>query len=216
VWEAGRGWTVAWGLLLVVQGLLPVAVVYLTRSVVDAMVDATGSGGSWEEVRPAVFLVLAMAGVLLVSEVARAVGAYLRAVQGELVRDHIAAMIHERSLAVDMTFYETPEYHDHLHRAQTEAATRPLAVLENVGTLLQNLLTLVAMLGVLLPYGAWLPGALLVSTLPALYVVARSGAWQYEWRRRNTERERRAWYYDYLLTRAEPAAEVRLLSQRAR
>ena len=31
VWEAGRGWTVAWVALLIVQGILPVALVALTK-----------------------------------------------------------------------------------------------------------------------------------------------------------------------------------------
>jgi ATP-binding cassette subfamily B protein len=31
VWTAARGWTVAWGALLLLPGLLPVASVYVTR-----------------------------------------------------------------------------------------------------------------------------------------------------------------------------------------
>ena len=37
VWTAAGGWTVAWASLLVVQGLLPIAVVYLVRAVVNAV-----------------------------------------------------------------------------------------------------------------------------------------------------------------------------------
>jgi ATP-binding cassette subfamily B protein len=47
VWAAARGWAVAWAILLLVQGLLPVAVVYLTRLLVDGLVAAAGAGGSW-------------------------------------------------------------------------------------------------------------------------------------------------------------------------
>jgi ATP-binding cassette subfamily B protein len=31
VWAAARGWTVTWGVLLLLQGLLPVATVYVTQ-----------------------------------------------------------------------------------------------------------------------------------------------------------------------------------------
>ena len=42
VWQAARYWTMGWAALLVIQGLLPVATVYLTRQVVDGL--AAGGG----------------------------------------------------------------------------------------------------------------------------------------------------------------------------
>jgi ATP-binding cassette subfamily B protein len=62
----------------------------------------------------------------------------------------------------------------------------------------------------LLPFGWWLPAALLLSTLPALFVVLASNLRRHRWRLRNTADERRVWYYDWLLTTGETAAEVRL------
>ena len=47
VWTAAHGWTVAWLILLVIQGLLPVAMVYLTRSLVDSLVAIMDQGASW-------------------------------------------------------------------------------------------------------------------------------------------------------------------------
>src|SRR5205823_8345928 len=70
--------------------------------------------------------------------------------------------------------------------------------------------TLAAMLAVLMPFGFWLPLALLISTLPAFYVVLRYAVRQYDWRLRTTEDERRSWYYDWLLTAGESAAKLRL------
>src|SRR5947209_4559064 len=49
-WVAARWWTVAGAALLVIQGLLPVATVYLTRSVVDNIVAAVKTGGTRENV----------------------------------------------------------------------------------------------------------------------------------------------------------------------
>ena len=43
---AGR-WTIVWIALLVVQGLLPLATVWLTRSLVDGLVAGIRAGGSW-------------------------------------------------------------------------------------------------------------------------------------------------------------------------
>jgi ATP-binding cassette subfamily B protein len=76
--------------------------------------------------------------------------------------------------------------------------------------MLQNSITLVAMAAVLIPFGFWLPVALVVSTLPALYVVLHHRLMLYRWRLQSTADERKAWYYDWLLTAREAASELRL------
>lgn len=210
VFRAAPAWTMAWGAMLVVQGLLPVAIVYLTRALVDAMVAAIDSGAAPGTVRPAIVYVALMAGVLLVREVFRVATTYVRTAQSEYVEDHINDRIHRHSAEADLAFYESPEFYDHLHRARFEARHRPIELLENVGRLLQDGITLVAMALVLLPYGWWLPLALLASTAPALWIVLRHAIRRHAWRRRVTADERRAHYYDWMLTSGHAAAELRL------
>jgi len=211
VWEATGYWTLSWAILLLFQGVLPVAIVYLTRWLVDGLVAAVDAGGSWESVQPTLILVALMAGVLLANELLNSATGWIRTAQSELVKDHISTLIHEKSVAVDLAFYESPEYYDHLHRARAEAQYRPLALLENAGNLVKNSITLLAMAAVLIPLGLWLPIALLLSTFPALVVVLRYSSRQYKWRLSRTADERRSWYYDWLLTNGETAAELRLL-----
>ena len=83
-------------------------------------------------------------------------------------------------------------------------------LLENLGSLLQNSITLAAMAAVLLTYSWWLPLVLIFGTLPALAVVGRATLREARWRHQNTARERRSRYYDLLLTMPENAAELRL------
>ena len=210
VWTAARGWTAALVAVLLLQGVLPVATVYLTRTVVNRLIPALRAGGSWESVQPLLVAAALMGAVLLAGEALRGAAAWLRTAQSELVQDHISGLIQKQSASVDLAFYESPEFYDHLHRARAEAGHRPIALVESLGSLVQNGITLVAMLAVLIPYGPWLPAALLVSTLPALYVVLRYALLQHHWHLRATSDERRAWYYDWLLSAGETAAEVRL------
>lgn len=210
VWTAARGWTSAWIAVLLIQGILPVATVYLTRTVVNLLLPALRAGATWETMRPLMVAAALIVAVLLVSEALRGMTGWLRAAQSDLVQDHISNLIQRKSASVDLAFYESPEFYDHLHRARAEASQRPIALVESLGSLLQNGITLIAMLAVLLRYGPWLPAALLVSTLPALYVVLRYSLLQYHWRQRATADERRTWYYDWLLSAGETAAEIRL------
>lgn len=204
--------TAAWAMLLAVQGVLPVAVVYLTRALVDSLVAAAGSGGAWANLKQPLLYALLMAGVLLLTELLSALIRWVRTALAEQVRDHIASLVHEKAVTADLAFYESPEYFDLLHRIRWDVASRPMALLENVGAIAQNCLTLVAMLAVLLRFGVAIPLALALSTLPAFYVVLRYAVREYEWKQRVTADERRTHYYEWVLTSLENAPEVRLFS----
>ncbi|NOZ51351.1 MAG: ABC transporter ATP-binding protein [Chloroflexi bacterium] len=212
VWAAARHWTIVWAVLLLVQGVLPVATVYLTKAVVDSLVGALGGGPDWAAIQPTLLLVGLMAVVLLLSEILRSLTTWVRTAQSELVQDYINGLIHEKAVSLDLAFYETPEYYDQMHRARVDAMGRPVALLENTGSLVQNGITLVAMAAVLIPYGLWLPALLVVSTLPALYVVVRYTVRFHRWRLRRTMAVRRTRYYDWILTLRAAAAELRLFA----
>ena len=202
VWQVARPWTTAWIVLLIVQGLLPAAIVYLTKLVVDGVVA--------RDVRLVLTRLLLLGALLLLMEVVRNAINWVRTVQAELLQDHITSLIHEKSVSADLAFYELSDYYDHLHRARAEARYRPVALLGNLGALLQNSITLVAMGAILIPLGPWLALALVLSTLPAFYVVLHYALAEYQWRQRTTADDRRAWYYDWIMTTAEAAAEIRL------
>jgi ATP-binding cassette, subfamily B, bacterial len=212
VWEAAHLWTVLWLVLLIVQGLLPVVTVYLTRALVNTLAAALLAEPSWDSFKSVLPFAVAMAVVLLLTELFGYAAGFVRSVQGEMVRDHISGLIHKQSVAADLALYDMPNYYDRLYRAQNDALDRPLTLLENLGSVFQNTLTLIAMIAVLKPYGMAIQIALLASSLPAFYVVLHHRLKFYEWRIRNTESERRTWYYNWLLTDRETAAEMRIFN----
>jgi ATP-binding cassette subfamily B protein len=177
---------------------------------VDGLVATIRAGGAWTALRPAAVAAILMAAALLAAELLRGLTAWVRTAQAELVQDHIQSLIHRQSVAADLAFYDSADFYDHLHRARAEAGYRPLALLESLGSLLQNGITLVAMGALLARFGMWLPAALLVSTLPAFLAVMRTSIEYHAWRHLRTADERRTWYIDWLLTTGASAAEVRL------
>jgi ATP-binding cassette subfamily B protein len=209
IWAAAGRWTVAWAILLVVQGLLPVALVYLTKPLVDGIQAAIGRGTSWESVQPVLLVAIAIGCILILTELIKVAVEWIGAAQSELVQDYLSDLLHAKSTSVDFAFYETPDYYDRMFRARVDASNRPLALLESSGSLVQNGITVVAMAAVLIPYGAWLPPALIVSTLPAFYVVVRTSRRYHDWWKNTTTERRRAQYFGVVLTDAYYAGEVR-------
>jgi len=208
VWTATRNWTLAWLALLLVQGVLPVATVFLTKRLVDGLVAAVKTGGG--DFTPLLVSAGLMAVVLALAQLLSGAIGWVRAMQAELLSEHVNNLIHEKAVAADFASFESPEFYDHLHRARAEAGHRPLALLENVGGLLQNSVTLLAMAALLARFGVWLPVILFVSAVPALGVVLRQNRRRHRWHLQATADERRAWYFDSLLTARESAAEIRL------
>jgi ATP-binding cassette subfamily B protein len=151
-----------------------------------------------------------MGALVLLTEMITCISGLVTTAQAELVRDHFAAIIHSKSAALDLAFFDSPDDHDRLARARDDLSNRPLAVLENSGNLIQNTITLLAMGALLVPYGIWLPVVLLLSTLPAFYVVLRFNSRYHAWWSESTPVRRRAQYYDLLLTSGEVAPELRL------
>ncbi|MFO1421379.1 MAG: ABC transporter ATP-binding protein [Candidatus Competibacteraceae bacterium] len=210
IWRATHGWTLAWAALVIVQGLLPVAVVLLTRTLVDGLVVAVQAPDDGSVLRQTLLWVALIAGLLLLGEALRGIAAWVRAAQAEWLRDHLDDLIHTQAIHLDLSYYETAEYYDQLHRARVDALSRPLALLENLGHLAQNGLTLLAMAGVLWSYAPWLPCVLVGGSVPGLAVAAWFIARFHRWRVCNTGNERRVNYYDWMLTWDRAAAELRL------
>ena len=196
VWKAAKAWTAAWVFLLLIQGLLPVA--------------ALGRGISFANFEPVLVYGLIMGGILVLTEVTQVCAEWIRTAQSELVQDHISALVQDKSVSLDLAFFEMPDFYDHLYRARNEATSRPLALLESSGNVLQNSITLVAIAAILIPYGPWLPAALLLSTFPAFYVVIRSNRLHHKWWKATTATRRRAQYYEHILTDGFFAPEVRM------
>src|ERR1044071_10037307 len=96
VWQVARPWTIAWVLLVIVQGLLPAALVFLTKRFVDALIIALRDA-SWPAMQNAMFVVLLVGGVLLLMEVVRNAINWVRTVQAELLQDHITSLIYAKS-----------------------------------------------------------------------------------------------------------------------
>ncbi|MGB6170055.1 MAG: ABC transporter ATP-binding protein, partial [Geitlerinemataceae cyanobacterium] len=186
------------------------ATVYLTRLVVDNLSAAVGAGLAWENIQSLLVPAALMAGVLLLTQILQGANEWIRTAQAEFVQDHISALVHAKSIEVDFSFYESSEFFDRLDRARNGASGRSLALLQSSGSLLQNSITMLAMTAVLLAYGLWLPMVLLLSALPAFYVVMRLNRRHHRWWEKTTIDRRWLQYYELLITQSMPAAEVRL------
>jgi ATP-binding cassette subfamily B protein len=210
VWSAAPGLMMASVTLTVLQGVLPLATVWLMKLIVDGVtagVVGPDRSAAFREV--AIFIVLAGA-VGLVGVIMRSLAAVSDQALGQTVTDHVSDLIHAQSVAVDIEYYENPRYHDALHRAQQEAPHRPTALVQDLTSTGQALVSLVAMAGLLLTLH-WVVGLIvLAAAVPGAYVRFRYSGRLYSWQKRRTEAERQSYYAHWLLTASTHAKEIRL------
>jgi ATP-binding cassette subfamily B protein len=206
VWRAAGWWTVAWGILLVTQGLVPAGLALLLRTLVNRLV---ASSPGWNTVLPPA---VGIAVLWIVAQLLSSALSWVRAAQAELVQAEVHRLIQTQALRLDLSFYDRPESFDLLYRAQADALDQPLSLLESLGALVQNGLGFLALAAILFAYARWLPLLLVLTAVPGLLLVARQILEAHRWNMEHTNDIRRAEYLDWIMTGQSAAAELRLFS----
>jgi len=212
VWQAARGWTLLSTILLIVRGVIPAITVFLTKEMVNAMVDVVDSNGDMDTLLLAIPTIALMAATILLRELIGDVQSYVSAVLADRTQDFMHNLIHEKTTSLDMQFYESTSYFDKLQLAAAEAVSRPLSLLQSINGLLEDLITLLAMIGILVILSWWIPILLFIGTLPALNVALRTTLIKQKWRLDNTIERRRSNYYKQILSDDKAVPELRVFN----
>lgn len=209
VWASGPGWTLANAALVLVQGILPLAQLYLLKLIVDALAGVIRGteGAAFPQIAG---LVGIAAGVALVGAASRSLAGLVAEGQARAVSDHLHDVVQAKAAAVDLEYYETPRFHDVLHRAQLEGLYRPTRIVNGIVQVTQSSFALLLMAGVLVAFHWGTAVVLFAAAVPGVLMRIRHARRNYESQTAQTQAERRAQYYHWLLTGTAHAKEVRL------
>jgi ATP-binding cassette subfamily B protein len=210
VWQSAKGWTIANGVLLVVQGVLPLLPLYLMKLMVDAVTAGLTAPDKGMAFRQVLFLICLMGIVTLVGVLARSIAGLVSEAQSLAVTDHMNNVLHAKSIEVDLEYYESAQYYDTLHRAQREAPYRPTHLVNGLVQVAQNVISLLAMAGLLFLFHWIVAVILFVAVLPGIVVRLGYAGAMYRWQREQTSTERQAGYLNGMLTGGSHAKEIRL------
>lgn len=210
VWQSAPGWTAANSGLILIQGLLPLVSLYLMKLIVDGVTAGLLAPEKTDSLKKVILLILLAAAVALFAAGCRSLSEIVKEAQTQVVTDHVADVIHGKSVAVDLSYYEDPKYYDTLHRAQQEATYRPTSIMNSLMQLGQSGISLLALAGLLISFRWWFAAMLFVATVPGVLMRLKYARQMYNWQRQHTQAERRAYYYHWMLTDGGHAQEIRL------
>ena len=214
VWSTHRGLTIALALFTVTAGVLPAAVAYVGKLIVDGVVSeivTVQDGGSAEY--SLVFAWVIVEGLLVagLAGVQRAIG-FCQALLRVLLSQRVNILILEKALTLDLAQFEDSEFYDKLNRARQEASSRPLSLVNRTFGLAQHGISLASFGGLLLQFSPWAVLILIAAGIPAFAAeTAFSGERFRVFRRRSPER-RMLLYLEMVLAREDHAKEVKLFS----
>ena len=210
VWQAAPGWTLANFALQIIQGILPLAALYLMKLIVDAVTLAINAPDKTQAFKQIVLLIIIAGGVALLNALCQLLAGVINEAMTLTVTDHVHDILHAKSVEVDLEYYENPQYFDTLHRAQQEGPYRPTSIVNDLVRLLQNSVTLLAMTGLLFALHWAVACVLFLAVVPGVLVRINYANTMYRWQKERTKTERQALYINWVLTGDIHAKEVRL------
>ncbi|MEM9005106.1 MAG: ABC transporter ATP-binding protein [Cyanobacteria bacterium P01_F01_bin.86] len=209
VWTTDWRLTIALAGLTLLAGLLPGAIAYVGKLIVDAVVLAAQSKAIADRntaltyLGIEAFLVALLAGA---QQGLRLCSALLRVLLGQKVN----LLILEKAQTLPLTYFEDSEFYDKMTRARREASNRPLSMVNRTFGLVQNILSLLTYGGLLLQFSGWAVVILLGATIPAFIAETRFAGQAFRLFRWRSPETRQQTYLEVLLGREDYAKEVKL------
>lgn len=207
VWTTNRNLTIALAILTLVAGLLPGAIAYISKLIVDAVILASrGDANRWTALgyvgleAIAVMLLAGSQRGLIVSQ------SLLRVLLGQRVN----VLILEKALTLDLAHFEDSEFYDKMNQARSEASLRPLSLVTRTFGLIQSALSLITYGALLLKFSLWAVVILFIAALPPFIAETRFAGEAFRLFRWRSPETRQQHYLETLIAREDYAMEVQL------
>jgi ATP-binding cassette, subfamily B, bacterial len=204
VWEASRPLTAALAVMTLVAALVPPAVAWAGKRIVDAVVARSP--------QEALKWVLVEFALVAVQTLVQRALALVSQILGLRLGIDVNVAILEKAIGLSLPAFEDSELYDAMTRARREASTRPLQLVRESFGLIQSLITLAGYATLLLRFSPWAVLLLLVATIPATAAEMHASTLTFQLRNRRSQEWRRLTYLEQVLANDEHAKEVKLFS----
>ena len=211
VWTTSHTLTIILAILTLVAGLLPAAVAYIGKLIVDAVVE-TRNLSLQDDLNtsfPLMYVGLEAVAVALLAGSQRGLSiaqSLLRVLLGQRVN----VLIIEKALTLELRQFEDSEFYDKMTNARREASSRPLSLVNRTFGLVQSGLSLLTYGALLISFSAWAVAILILAAIPAFVAETRFAGQAFRlfrWRAPETRQQR---YLETLVAREDFAKEVKL------
>ena len=209
VWSTSQILTIAIALFTIINGLLPAAIAYIGKLIVDSVVLASQNGLTNDR-----YLALKYVGIEAIALIVLAASQKGLTVSQSLLRvllgQRVNVLILEKALTLDLAHFEDSEFYDKMSQARSQASSRPLSLISRMFGLGQSALTLLTFSGLLLNFSVWAVVVLVLAAIPSFIAETRFSEHAFRLFRWRSPETRQQHYLETLLAREDYAKEVQL------
>ncbi len=215
VWQAAPGYTLFSGIVIGILGTLPLVSLYLVKLIIDSVSDIifnTTAGNIPDDFNMSVLYICLAGGVAFLTAFFNFISFYLKKAQSLTVTDYMFSILQKKSLEVDLAYFESPRYKDTLHQAQREGPYRPTSIVNGLSAAGQSGTSFAAVSCMLFVFNPLFPLVMIAASIPGILMRLNYSKKIYAWQQKRTEDERRAFYFNWILTSDLHVKELRLFN----
>jgi len=209
VWKSAPVWATINVVVSVLRSILPLALVFLIKNLIDSITAGTGSGAQHSLTR-VIYMIAAVVVVFFLDEISFEFSNFVRKKQSLKLESYMYGLLHDKAVSLDLINFENPAYFDILSRASREATWRPGNILNDLASIFRGVLSLLLMAGLLASLNWWLVLLLIVVNIPGVWLRLYFADVLYNFQRKQTPESRKSAYYNWILTGDRPSRELRL------
>src|SRR5476649_2313412 len=164
VWESGP-LVVFLGLFFrLISSLIPLAALWITKLIIDSIVHAVSTH---QPVPRSLWWLVATEFAIAIfgSFLGRTID-YLDSLLADKYTRHVSIQVMKHAAELDLIAYEDPVFYDRLERARVQATDR-LGMIQQIGRLIQLVITTATLSITIIVYSPWLMLLLIAGVLPA-------------------------------------------------
>src|SRR4030095_2341650 len=165
VWETHRGYTIAMAVLRLMRSGISVAMLWVGKLIIDAVVASRASGPTFPRLWRLVALEIA---IVTANDILSRTSSLVESLLGDLFSNHTSVRLMEHAATLDLTHFEDPAFYDHLERARRQTTGR-IGLLAQLLATPQDVLMLISLGAALVVFSPWLLTLLALAVLPSFF-----------------------------------------------
>ncbi len=221
VHETGKWILAALTAVTVLQGLIPVAISYISKELLNALQTKFGMGEGLDEFLKIEFasdclflLLIAIFLFRIISTVVGQISGAITKIASERVTMQVRIRIMEKAKETDIAAFDLPSFYEKLENANREAGHRPLQVIHSIFTIISTLITLASYVVVLAtaPDMWWTAIVMVIVSIPSAIISFTYRRKNFFYMRHRSKERRQMNYYSSTMVNKDLAKELRIYS----
>jgi ATP-binding cassette subfamily B protein len=211
VWSSSRKAALVGVGLTLIAAIIPAGQAWVGKLIIDSIVDTINQNiepiAGLRIVVP--YLLMEFGLILLNSVVSQVRSLSDRILQSQLT-NHVNSMIIRKAISLDLQFFENPVFYDTLQNARRQADVSALNIVNSTLQMMQQVITLISLIALLIRFSPWLAVIVILSSIPAFLSQSQFAERAFRAVTRRAPEARLLNYLETLLTGNDSVKEIKL------